>query len=255
VYEDRRRAESFGSAAERYDRSRPSYPAALFDEILGPDPSRLDVLDVGCGTGIAARQMTARGANVVGVEVDPRMAAVARSRGVEVEVARIEEWDPAGRIFDRVTAGQSWHWVDPVAGAARAAAVLRPAGRLCLFWNMAQPAPALAQGLAAVYERLAPGTDGTSVALGYGVDRAYEDEQDGIRACSSLTGIELKRFRWSRSYTREQWLDQLPTHSDHAMMEPAQLTEVLAAVGKVIDAAGGAFEMEYSTLLISATRA
>lgn len=45
------------------------------------------------------------------------MAAFARDRGLPVEVAAFEAWDPAGRAFDAVIAAQSWHWVDPAAGA------------------------------------------------------------------------------------------------------------------------------------------
>ena len=46
------------------------------------------------------------------------MADFARRTGIEVEVATFEAWDSAGRTFDAVAAGQAWHWVDPVAGAA-----------------------------------------------------------------------------------------------------------------------------------------
>jgi hypothetical protein len=35
-----------------------------------------------------------------GVEVDERMADVARSYGIAVEVAAFERWDDAGRQFD-----------------------------------------------------------------------------------------------------------------------------------------------------------
>jgi len=87
-----------------------------------------DVLDVGCGTGIAARQFQAVGGRVLGVDADARMAEWARRTGVETEVATFEAWESAGREFDAVVAGQAWHWVDPVAGAAKAAQVLRPGG-------------------------------------------------------------------------------------------------------------------------------
>jgi SAM-dependent methyltransferase len=87
---------------------------------------------VGCGTGIAARQFQAAGCRVLGVDPDARMADLARRGGIEVEVARFEAWDPAGRDFDAVIAGQAWHWVDPVAGAAGAARALRPGGRLAV---------------------------------------------------------------------------------------------------------------------------
>jgi 2-polyprenyl-3-methyl-5-hydroxy-6-metoxy-1,4-benzoquinol methylase len=108
----------FDREAERYDRCRPPYPDALIDDLLGPKPEGLDVLDVGCGSGIASRLMAQRGAKVLGVEVAPRMAEIARSHGIDVEVGAFEDWHPAGRTFDRVTSAQAWHWLDmPVASA------------------------------------------------------------------------------------------------------------------------------------------
>jgi SAM-dependent methyltransferase len=80
-------AESFGGDAARYDRTRPPYPAALVEAIVAASPGP-GFLDVGCGTGIEARQFQAAGCRVLGVEPDARMAEFARRSGVEVEVAR-----------------------------------------------------------------------------------------------------------------------------------------------------------------------
>ena len=63
------------------------------------------------------------------------MAEFARHSGFEVEVATIEAWEDAGRDFDAVIAATAWHWVDPVAGAAKVAQVLRPGGRFAAFWH------------------------------------------------------------------------------------------------------------------------
>src|SRR5258706_12445801 len=79
-------AESFGEDPGRYDRTRPAYPAALIDRIIAASPGR-DVLDVGCGTGTAARQFLAAGCSVLGVEPDARMAEFGRRGGVAVEMA------------------------------------------------------------------------------------------------------------------------------------------------------------------------
>src|SRR5579862_2698141 len=137
IHDNRGRAESFGTLADLYDRVRPSYPPALVDALL--DGGVHDVLDVGAGTGIAGSLLAARGCAVLGVEIDERMAARARARGLVVEVAPFERWDPLGRTFDLVIAAQAWHWVEPAAGVRRAAGVLRPRGRLCPFWNTGDP--------------------------------------------------------------------------------------------------------------------
>ena len=84
---------------------------------------------------------------MLGVDPDPRMAELARQGGTATEVAKFEDWDPAGRTFDAVIAAQAWHWVDPVAGAAKAAAALRPGGRLAVFWNAFDPPADAARGV------------------------------------------------------------------------------------------------------------
>ena len=69
-------AESFGSDPERYDRTRPGYPGALIRAVAAAAPGP-DVLDVGCGTGIDARQFAAIGCRVLGIV--PPWAAYAGS--------------------------------------------------------------------------------------------------------------------------------------------------------------------------------
>jgi SAM-dependent methyltransferase len=248
-------AESFGSDAERYDRARPSYPAALVDRILATSPGP-DVLDVGCGTGIAARLFQAAGRRVLGVDVDERMAGLARRRGLDVEVAKFEDWEPAGRTFGAVIAGQAWHWVDPVAGAAQAARVLRPGGRLAVFWNSFRPPAALAEEFAAVHRRVlaeaplfkmpAPGADAYS-ALG-------EKAADGMNQAGAFGKPEQWRFEWDRFYTRDEYLDAVPTSGFTNQLPPATLRELMAGIGAAIDAAGGGFTMGYTTVAVTAAR-
>jgi SAM-dependent methyltransferase len=251
----RQAAESFGTDPERYDRARPGYPQAMVDRIVAASPGP-DVVDVGCGTGIAARQFEARGCRALGVEVDARMADLARQTGVEVEVAAFEAWDPAGRAFDAVVCGQAWHWVNPVVGAAKAAEVLRPGGRLAVFWNVFRPPPDVGEAFSAVYRRVMPDRPrnpwATSALDGYSV--LFTRAADGIREVGALGDPEQWRFDWERSYTRDEWLDQLPTHGGNSQLSPAKLEELLTGVGAAVDAVGGSFTMRYTTVAVTATR-
>jgi SAM-dependent methyltransferase len=252
LHADRSRACSFGGDAERYDRARPSYPADVLDALGAAAGQR--VLDVGCGTGIASRLFASRGCVVLGVEPDERMAAVARRTGVAVEVSAFEDWDAAGRRFDLVVSGQAWHWVDPDRGAAKAADVLVPGGRAGLFWNCGEPEAGLDAVLRRIYRDLAPGVDTHSVVLGNRDEERFDAAAAGIERTASFGTVARPAFPWSRRYTRDEWLDQLPTHSDHQALPPPRLEALLTAVGQAIDDHGGSFTMGYRTVAIIATR-
>jgi SAM-dependent methyltransferase len=258
-HQARQIAESFGVDAERYDRARPCYPDALVDRIVAASPGP-DILDVGCGTGIEARQFQAAGGRVLGVDPDARMADFARRTGVEVEVATFEAWDPAGREFDAIVAGTAWHWVDPVAGAAKAAQILRPGGRLAPFHHVFQSPSEVMDALAKVYRRVAPDS---AFNLSNQLTRSAVDLYqplfvkiaDGIRAAGGFSEPERWRFDWERTYTRDEWLDQLPTLGALTQLPPEKLAEVLEGVGAAIDAMGGRFTMPYTTVAVTAARA
>lgn len=249
-------AESFGADAQRYDQARPEYPDALVARIVAGSPGP-DVLDVGVGTGIAARQFQAAGCAVLGVEPDVRMADFARASGLQVEVATFEAWQPGGRMFDAVIAAQSWHWVDPVAGAAKAAQVLRPGGRLAMFGHVFEPPAEVAEPLAAAYRRVVPDSPFSAQPARRPLDMyeaGYATFADRIRETEQFDEPEQWRFDWKRSYTRDQWLDLLPTTGGLTQLRPEQVAEVLDVVGNAIDALGGRFTMEYTTLATTAVR-
>jgi len=247
---DRARAESFGAVAPLYDRVRPRYPRALVDALL--EEGAHDVLDVGAGTVIAAALLAARGCAVVGVEVDARMAAVARSRGLEVEVAAFERWDAGGRRFDLVTAAQAWHWIDPVAGPRRAAALLRRGGRLAVFWNIGELPRRVRAVLDPIYERLEPALlhdSPSGPARRTNADSAAES----IAACGLFEPAAVRRFPWRRRYEPAAWMELLATHSDHQTLPPARREALLRAVGAALEALGP-FELRYETVLVDARR-
>ncbi|WP_369211578.1 class I SAM-dependent methyltransferase [Streptomyces flavofungini] len=252
----RRMAESFGVDAHRYDQARPGYPDALVTRIIGGSPGT-DVLDVGTGTGIAARQFQAAGCVTLGVEPDARMADFARARGLDVEVASFEAWRPAGRTFDTVIAAQSWHWVDPVAGAVKAAEVLRPGGRLAIFGHVYEPPAEVAEPFAAAYRRAAPDSPLNGQPARRPLDfyqAAYARIADQLRETGRFDDPEQWRFDWERSYTRDQWLALLPTTGGLTRLRPDQRAGILDAVGGAIDSVGGHFTMHYTTLAVTAPR-
>ncbi|MEU6171928.1 class I SAM-dependent methyltransferase [Streptantibioticus parmotrematis] len=249
-------AESYGTDTERYDRTRPRYPDAVVQRVVATSPGR-DVLDVGAGTGIAGLAFQAAGCAVLGVEPDARMAEFARRKGLDVEVAKFEDWDPAGRTYDTLISGTAWHWIDPVAGAARAARVLRPGGRLAVFWNAFRPAPEVAEAFAAVYARVLP--ESPLYRRGMAGPGAYASlitrASDGLGRSGAFGEPEQWEVAWDRDYTREEWLDQLPTFGGHGTLPREDLDALLTGIGEAVDAMGGRFTMRYATVVLTSTRA
>ena len=242
-FENRARASSFGANAELYDETRPRYPDGLLDALMAPEPTR--VLDVGCGTGILARALVARGTSVLGVEPDAKMAAVARRHGLDVELGTFEDWDDGGRRFDLLVAGQAWHWVNPVVGAGRAASVVAPGGRVVLAWNHAVMPAALRSTLDDLYARHAP-PDVAPTVLHRPPERQREGGSDAAFAARDEFDPAVHAiYPWDRAYSSAEWRRQLETHSDHAVMDAAKRHELLDAVGAAIDELGGSFSMHY----------
>ena len=250
LHKDQQWAESFGSDAERYDRTRPSYPAQLVEWLTGDSPGL--AVDVGCGTGRVCELLLAAGWHVRGVEPDERMAAVARRKGIDVEIARFEEWVPSVTA-DLVCSGHAWHWLDPVVGCAKAAEVLRPGGRLALFWTAYQYAPEVAAVIEDVYRHHAREliVDG-SVVLGT-ADLGHRDRDSAaISNCEHLGEPELVVFKHRRTQTVEQWLDELPTHTGHRRLGPELSERVLNELAELLPS-GETLEVRYETKLTTTT--
>ncbi|HEY0533262.1 MAG TPA: class I SAM-dependent methyltransferase [Actinoplanes sp.] len=271
IHEQRQTAESFGAEASRYDRARPGYPAEMVSRIVaagprheapasgpGPAATRMDVLDVGCGTGIAARLFRDAGCRVLGVDVDERMASTARDSGIDCEVAKFEEWDPAGRSFDTLIAAQTWHWIDPDAGAGKAASVLRPGGRLALFWNAFEPPPDIRRAFGEVQSRALPTAPNAwafegSIADGYA--RMVATAAAGLDRTEAFGAVEEWRYEWDFTYSTQAWLDVLPTFGGMgSRVPPDVLRALLDGYAEVIDAAGGSFVMHYTTVVGTTVR-
>jgi ubiquinone/menaquinone biosynthesis C-methylase UbiE len=120
--------------ADHYDAFRPSPPDVLLDALARYSAAKelQRVVDLGAGTGLSSRAWAGRAGEVVGVEPNPKMLAVADARTEDLNVRFVEAFaDDTGLeagTADLVTCSQSFHWMDRLATLAEAARVLRPGG-------------------------------------------------------------------------------------------------------------------------------
>jgi hypothetical protein len=77
---------------------------------------------------------------------------------------------------------------------------------------------------------------------------------DGMRQAGAFSDAEEWRFDWDRPYTRDEWLDVVPTFGGYSQFAPATQEELLAGIGAAVDAAGGSFTMGYTAVVATAAR-
>ena len=242
------RATSFGATASTYDAVRPRYPDAVVDRIVAGTPDL--VVDAGCGTGIAAAQVAARGVRVLGVEPDARMAAVAAGRGIDVVHARFEEWVP--EACDVVMSAQAWHWVDPELGASVAGEAIRPGGRWIACWNHVVDRDVDAV-VRSVYERLAPVLIDDRPAS-YAGDPTFRARiETGLDSTRRFAPMAVDLVECVDRMTGRRLAERLASHSAYLALDDALRQRVLATL---VDELGDdrAIDVAYVTEVFTATR-
>ena len=127
----------FGPIARDYERwatllsfgQDPRWRRAMVDALDLRAGERL--LDVACGTGAVARLATARGCEVVALDLSAEMLARARASGLDVVRATAERLPVPGASFDVLTFTYLLRYVaDPAACMRELVRTLRPGGRI-----------------------------------------------------------------------------------------------------------------------------
>jgi SAM-dependent methyltransferase len=243
--ERERRRSTFDQAAELYDRARPGYPAALFDdlaELTGVGPGTR-VLEIGPGTGQATVPLAERGCRIVAVELGGRLAAIARRNlarfpTVEVITAAFEDWPLPGERFDLVLAATAFHWLDPAVRVVKAADALRPGGALATVTthHVAGGDEAFFAEAQACYERWDPETPaGGALPTAAEVPTSSEE----LDATGRFGPAVFRRYERDLPYSTAGYIETLLTYSGHRALDSAARAALLDCIASLIDTGYG----------------
>ena len=240
----------FGEIADQYDAYRPSYPDALFDAIVefGNLHAGDRALEIGAGTGKATVGFLRRGLHVHALEPSPEMGAILRSKGVETEQTLFDTWSAPPGTFRLVYAAQAWHWVGGDDRYENVATALAPGGTVALFWNKGREwtGPLAAANDAAYAEHVPELVGGKQWDLDW--------VTEGLAACAAFEPPVRRTVTWNRTYTTDEWVRMLGTHSDHRILPEEQRNRLHAAVGDAIDRHGGRVDVVYDCELYLSRR-
>jgi SAM-dependent methyltransferase len=244
----------FDRVAELYDRARPTYPDALFDDMVAlsgvSDDSR--ILEIGPGTGQATVPMAKRGCRITAVELGANLAAVARRNlasfpNVELQVGVFEEWPLPAEPFDLVMCVSAFHWLEHAVALPKIARALRPRGALayttgghveggtsqffvdvqeCYLKHMPGTLPGLRLEPAATIQLASPITDASGL---------FEPAQHA-------------RHEWLREFTTQAYIDELNTYSAKLALSDENRRALLSCIRALIDERyGGRITKAYLT--------
>lgn len=105
---------TFGANAEHYKQYRQGFPGEVFEWLKELAETRKTVLDLGCGTGIATKQLAELGYQVVGADIDERMIKESKSNFTDNQtnfiVAPADSLPFTDNRFEIVTAFSAFHW-------------------------------------------------------------------------------------------------------------------------------------------------
>ena len=228
---------TFDAAADRYDRARPEYPRALFDELCRRTGLAAGdrVLEVGCASGKATRPLASRGLRLTCIELGPALVQAARRNlaafaDVEVIQADFESWRPADPTpYAAVVAATSWHWVDPAVRYRRAWELLRPGGHLA-FWTAMHVLPPTGDPF---FEEIQTIYDEIGESLGPEVwpqPREIGDDRGEILSSGLFELVSVTQFDWELTYDAERYIDLLDTFSGHIAMATWQRERLYAEI-------------------------
>jgi len=250
--------------AQRYDRARPGYPAALFDDIIAYAglAAAARILEVGCGTGQATLPLARRGFAIDCIEPGAQMVAIARDNlagfpAVTLTCADFERFRAPPARYDLLLSATAFHWIDPEVRFRKAHDLLKPGGTLALFWHRPVQTKASRDFVAAVqpiYRRFAPElTDGCEVPPA--PDQVTTEYEELIPASGCFTDLEIRKHYLATDYSAGEYVDLLATFSDHQMLESSRRHRLLSAIEALIAAEfAGAAVRETVALLYLARR-
>jgi SAM-dependent methyltransferase len=247
----------FDALAGDYDAARPSYPDGVYQAIedaAGPLAGKL-VLEGGAGTGIATRQLAARGARIVALDTGEQMLRRARARARAASprtcflIADGNAPPLRDGCADLACFAQSWHWFAGDRAPREIARVLRPGGYWAAWWNNEwADGEEWFDACQSLLESACPGYDRRHR------DARWAEASIGqAGAFEPGTGTEVP-WTWTLSVTR--WLAYERSKSYLGRLPERDRDRLLSRIGEIAAARfpGGQMSVPYRTRLRLARR-
>ena len=228
----------FDTIPEQFDRYRPRYSAALFDDLIdlagvGPGAS---VLEIGPGTGQATEPILDTGCDYHAIDLGEHLYAMMRRKygsrpNFSIVNGDFITHDFGGARFDMIYSAATIQWIPEAVAFSKTFELLRPGGVLAMMLTVADyrtPNEALYAEIQKVYDAwFRPETPYTHGAFQYenAVNYGYVD-------------FERREYRGRRVFTADEYVAFCGTHCDHIVIPEPARTRLYDGLRAAVLAAG-----------------
>ena len=257
---ERDRRTHFDEIVLEYDRVRPGYPAAMFEDVIayvGPGKGK-KAIEIGAGTGKATAPFLKAGFEVTAVEPGANMAAflLEKFRGYKnfsVITSAFEDAPLDDGSYDLIYVGSAFHWVDAAIGCPKAFRLLKNGGTFALLrYNEPGSENALNEEIRAVYEKhyftfyeskkWLPVLSREGYCSPAGIQRGYGFED---MRHYGFSGISMKTYDVPRTFGAEEYIALLATMADLRALPESNRAALFVGIKEAIQRHGGKYRMEY----------
>ncbi len=241
--ENQTRRHAYDRIARRYDRARPNYPDALFDDIVAYADlaAGARILEIGCGTGQATLPLAQRGYSVDCIELGAELAKVARENLAPFPKVNVLQADfdtvalqPAN--YELVFAATAFHWLNPATRFGNANRLLKARGTLALFWHrpvVTAASHAFVDAVQRVYRDIAPELTRRYHRPPH-PDEVTTEYAELIPASGLFDQLAIHKRYTATRYRAPAYIELLDTFSDHRALAPSVRRQLFRGIEVLI---------------------
>ena len=249
---------TFDTEAEQYEKMRPGYVPALYEDIFSyiPINGASHVLEIGIGGGQAALPFLETGCSLTAVECGGNLADLCcrkfrKFSGFTVVTTRFEEFEQNAHTYDLIYLASAFHWIPEAEGYTKVFNMLKNGGVFARFANhpfFDKGREELSKEIEKIYEVYMPGSH---------APEEYGEEK--VEKCALIaekygfTDISYYLYRRTRTFTAREYIGLLGTYSDHIALEEHIRKDFFSDIENTIEKFGGKITI-YDTIDLQLAR-
>lgn len=249
---------TFDTVASTYEKLRPGYVDALYQDVFAYHPldASSHAVEVGIGGGQATEPILKTGCTVTAVEPGANFCALCQEKfaaypNFSAINGKFEDVELPPERCDLVYSASAFHWVPEEIGYRKVFDMLKSGGAFARFANHPykdKGRPGMHEALQAVYAVYMPGS---LVPNEYTEDAARQRAE--IAAKYGFTDIQHHLYRRTRDFTAAEYVQLLGTYSDHIAIEEKTRGRFFREIEGAINDLGGTITI-YDTIDLQLAR-